>query len=257
MGLARENDLHWLEAIGEQMPDALNVIENEIGALVACETPCETERENLGIKQSAERDHALRAYTFFGPFYASAFVDLIDQQALEAHTHSPELLIRYLIHPLPELWIFLLGDPIRTQVLFEPRLEPDGIHPGGHVNAIGDGTDGYFLFSRIGPESGPHFTRHFTVLLADGVRMGGHAKSEDSHIESRVGIRGIGSELKQTLAARAELLVVAADIFVEQREGKNISAGGEWSVRGEDRCAANFGDRILELRTCFDQQACP
>src|SRR5580700_5478861 len=101
MGLARENDLHRLEAIGEQFTNPRNIIENEIGALVAREAPSETEREYLGIKQSAQCNHALRTHTFLGPFFTSAFIDLINQEPLQAHAHSPEIPIGDHIHPLP------------------------------------------------------------------------------------------------------------------------------------------------------------
>src|SRR5271156_2927987 len=257
MGFAGKNDLYRLQRIREQAFQSPKIVEDQVRPLVGRKPPRKTDRQNPRIEQRAECNCALCANTFLFPFFASALVDVCDQQAFQPAPQPPEFFVRNCIDPLPGFGSIHIANPVRTYIFVEHRLQPQRIHPSANVDSIRHRGYRNVFFFLTRPHRGPHLSRHFAVFLAHCIAELRHAQRKHRHVESRIGVCRGNAELQKPVAIRSQLIVQMAEVFLDQGKRKNVGAGRKRRVCSENRCVANLRNGLLEAFSAFHQHARP
>src|ERR1700735_1471421 len=257
MGFSGKYNLHWLQRVRQQAFQAPEIVKDQVRPLVTCESSSKTDGQNPGIEQGPKRQRTLCANAFILPLLAGALVNIRNQQSLKTASEPPQFFVRNRVNRLPGFRSILFANPRWAAILVEHRLQPERIHPGAKMYSIRDRGYGYVFFFFVRPHPSPHSPRHFALLLSYAIAKRRHPQRKHSHVEARVRIRGRNTELQQPVAIGSQLIVGPAEIFLHQRKRKNVGAGGERRVRGEDRRFADVLKSLVETLATRDQHAQP
>ena len=155
----------------------------------------------------------------------------------------PKLFIWHIGHALPDGGVVLLVHPVRAKI-FGEKLVHLASHPGGHMNAVGDGANGHLANCPRWPNRLPHLPRHFPVQLAHAVGLPGKTQRQHRHVERHAPFFFVSAQPQQLLPADAHLIPKAGKVLLNQMEAKGIVTSRNRGMGGEHRL-------LLHLRFGF------
>ena len=126
--------------VADQLPEPVQVLEQQRGALVGGEAAGEADGQHVGIDRVGvlEQPVQVRLRAAVAEVLArDAEAHQVQHLRLERLAHAPEQVVGYLVYAPPEA---VVGDalaPVEAEVLLE-HLAPLLRQEGGHVHAVGD-----------------------------------------------------------------------------------------------------------------------
>ena len=106
---------------------------------------------------------------------------------------------------------------------------------------------GSFSTGDTGPDRLPHLLGHLAVQTADAVDGAAGAHRERRHVEHRAAAAVVVAEREKLLAVSTEVTPGACQMGLDQVKRKRIVSRGHRRVRGEDRGATNFVQRLSKF----------
>ena len=169
MRLAGEDDLDGVGA-GEQLARALEVLDEQLQALVGREAPREADRQRIGVEGLGGRSGVRERLS---PAEALAYAALAhggDQADALLAPRRPQLVVGDLRDGLPRVAVGAAGEPVLAQVAVQQRAHRRA-DPCRLVHAVGDVADRHLGGAAVRPQSAPHPAGDLAVAAAHTVLL--------------------------------------------------------------------------------------
>ncbi len=157
MRLASEDDLHGHVRAIDDIEQAVNIGENEVGALIGSETAREANGQCVGVDKHARGNHLHGMETAEGPTVAHAFAHVEGEFAFEMQAYTPQFGVGDRVNLFHQLVVIEVIVPIFAEMFFEQEVQAAS-HPVCGVDAVGDMVDGNIFHITICPHKLPHIT---------------------------------------------------------------------------------------------------
>ncbi len=158
MGFSCKDNLHRTFRIVQDAPQVFGVAEDQRGALISGEAPCETNNEGVAIQHVFKLGHLDGTFAQAQVVTLQIATGIIDQRLLPLQVCLPQLLVRNLCDCIPEIGFIHVIFPVVTQVAFEERAHL-GCNPGRCMDAIRDIINRYLVSIYPWPQELPHVPR--------------------------------------------------------------------------------------------------
>src|SRR5260370_42386179 len=158
MRLAGINDLEVAGGLGN-LPKAIEIGQDQVGALVSRCAARKTDREGIGIKLKA-----------------GLLANRLEQIVLGDQMRGPDFLRRQAQRAPQTVVVLAPRWNVAVKELLKRRRSPRA-----GVNTVGDGLDRYFR---------KHLARSFAVLFGDAVDVSAQAQRELRHVDGGAAARG-------------------------------------------------------------------
>ena len=156
------------------------------------------------------------------------------QQVLQGVVRFPQFAGIDVVDALPHVGLAHAAHPVGGEVAVVELLHLPG-QPALDVDAVGDVSDGDFLFDAPRPEMGPHAPGDVAVQVAHGVGPARKLQAQHGHAEGFVLVLRLDApQAHQLLGRDAQLVAQRAKVLFDQVAVEAVVAGGHGRVRGED-----------------------
>ena len=115
MRFASKHDLHCATWCGQDLRQAIGIRENQLGTLVAGESPGESDRERVVVEQRRGRNDPGCAHMLMHPACARTFADEVEQEQSQRLTRGPQFLVRDVHHAIDHGGIVMRVEPVRDR----------------------------------------------------------------------------------------------------------------------------------------------
>ena len=251
--LTGEEELHGIVGVVDNLRQAFEIGEEQVGALVGGKAAGEANDERVGVDLVEQRHHAGGIALVAQPVVAEAFADVVDEFLLQCHASFPNFLVADLIDVFPEGGVALIVEESLAEVLFVHGFPLAGA-PSGIVHAVGDIADVAFVGIHVidflvlvvsedlvltigfggeitGPNALEHALRDLTVQPANAVHFLTSLAKEGGHAEALALVFGVlTTESHEIVPADAEFAGILAEIFSAKAFVEVVVAGGNGSV---------------------------
>ena len=252
MGLAGEEELDGVVGVVDDFGEALEVGEEQVGALVGGETAGEAYHEGVGVDLVDEGDDARGVALVLEPRFAEAAAYVLDELGLEAYAGVPDFLVGDVVDAAPDGFVALVGVERGVEVVVVELFPLLGA-PGGEVYAVGDVADVVFLRVVSAPDAGEHLLADGAVEAADAVDFLAGFAEEGGHAEALAVVVGVGAaEADEVVPRDAEAGGVAAHVFAEEGFVEVVVAGGHGGVDGVEGGGADELEGFVEAVSALD-----
>ena len=145
----------------------------------------------------------------------------------------PQLAGVDLVNRLPHVGLAHAVHPVGREIAVVELLHLPR-QPALNVHAVGDMSDGDFLFHPPRPQVCPHPPRHVPVQAAHGVGAPRELQSQHGHTESLVFVLRLdAAQPHQLFGGDSQLVAERPKVLFDQVAIKAVVAGGHGRVRGE------------------------
>ena len=197
-------------------------------------SPREADGENVRIEDIPRGFHGLVALAAAAALPADAAADKRQEQVLQGVMRFPQLAGVDLVNRLPHVGLAHAVHPVGREIAVVELLHLPG-QPALNVHAVGDVSDGDFLFHPPRPEVRPHPPRHVPVQAAHGVGAARELQSQHGHAESLVFVLRLdAAQAHQLFGGDSQLVAQRPKVLFDQVAIEAVVAGGHGRVRGED-----------------------
>src|SRR5882672_3499287 len=157
MGLTSKDELHRAFGIVHHGGEALEIGEDQVGALVGGEAAGKSDGQRVWTEHLAESRQNLARFEAALGLFDGAAADELEKLGLQAEMCLPEFAVVDVLNALPNFGVAAVLVPVGAEVAV---VEPEHLRgqPGWNVNSIGDVSDGNFVFGLAGTKTGPHGT---------------------------------------------------------------------------------------------------
>src|SRR6266576_1262526 len=162
MRLAGEDDLDRAARVGQQSPQPLGVAEQQVGSLVGCKAPGESEGQHVGREERPGCRKLRRFFPVIPPTVTRFLADVMQQQVPQTLVRSPQ--------PVIIQRSYGRGGPVGLRARFPictegcgEQLADRSRHPGAEVDAVRDVPDGDLFRGPVIPDPTPDAARFFLM----------------------------------------------------------------------------------------------
>ncbi len=190
--------------------------------------------------------HGVVAFAAAAALAADAAADERQEEVLQGVMGFPEFAGIDVVDALPDFRLAQPLLPARGEIAVVELHHLVG-EPTGDVDAVGDVSDGDFLFRPPRPEVRPHPPRDVAVEVAHGVCPAGKLQRQHGHAERLVLVLRLDpAQAHQLLERDAQLVAQRAKVLLDQRTVEAVVSGGHGRMRGEDGAMGDLPQRRLE-----------
>ena len=246
MGFSREEEEHGTLGIVHNLGQAVDVGEEQMGALVGGETTTETNHQRVGRDALQQRHDTCRVALVAQPRLAELLADVVDELLLQCHTRFPDFGIGHLLNGVPNGFVALVEYKARIEIFVIDETPFRG-RPGGQVHAVGDVAHVVFFGEIALPQGCKHLLAHPSVELAHTVHLLAGVAGKDTHAETFVVIIGIFAAHSYEFVPRyAQHFGVTTHIFSKESFVKIVVTCRNGRVHGVERRGAHQFQGLVE-----------
>ena len=137
MGLAGIDELDGELLVVDNLGQAVQVVEQQIGALVSSKAAGKADEQCVGVDLVDNRHDASGVALLLEPIGGEVALDKVDELVLELHAQVPDGLVRHAVDGSPGGQLVLMVEIVSPEGLCIELLPLAG-GPGGHVHTVGD-----------------------------------------------------------------------------------------------------------------------
>src|ERR1022692_609558 len=247
MRLAGDYDLHRHVGIQQDALEALDVAEEQGGALIGGKAAGEADGKRVGIEDLGTAPHFERGRLPADGRRVLAGPHEGNQTPLAPAVHFEQFLIWNLLDLCPDGGIVEALAPVGIQVLIVEQRQV-AVEPARQVHAVGDGGDGHLPQREIGPQVVEHLLGDLAVQTADGVAVGGGAERQYGHGEALVAVETVAaSEGHELLEIDADFGAVLGKVVVHHAGIEQVDARWYRGMGGENVAGAGGFQGLVEI----------
>ena len=245
MCLSCKDNLYRSIAVVNDLFKSLQIMQYQVGTLVACHSTCKTDGQNIGVKHNPFRHSYQRINTLIRPFLPYSFAHKVDKTHFIGIVHIPDLLCFDLFHPAPHRFFIFKVLPLLTQHLVIGSGQFIA-QPGRNVHTVRHVFYGYILFVIHRKDIFPYFFGHFRVFLADSIALMAHFQPQHGHVETGIRRIRIDTETEELVLAQPESLPVVSEIIAHHIETVHIRGRLKRCMRCKNRSFFDFFYRLFQ-----------
>ena len=244
VGLAGEHELHGALGVEHEPLEPLGLRQQERGPLVGGHAAGEADGERLGVERVVDPLELGGGPALGEAVVQEPLTDVLDHADLGRRVRRPECDVVDLGHTVPGV----LAGPLPVVADGAGQdLVHLGRHPGGAVDAVGDGPDRRLVLGDAGPQVGEHLAADLAVQGRHTVAALGQAHAHDRHVEA-VGrlCAGPVAQRHERVHRDAALGGPAGEVLLHELAGELVDARGHGGVGGEDGAGTDGLERLAE-----------
>ena len=117
VSLTREEEEHWMLGIVNNLAEAIQVGEEQMGALVSSKTTAEANHQRVRVDALKQGYHASRVALVAEPCLGKLLTDIGNELLLESHTGLPDFIVWNVVDTMPDRLIALVAHERLVEIL--------------------------------------------------------------------------------------------------------------------------------------------